>query len=304
MTSPSDRCSAARQGLEFDGATHVAAGVSDPDLFGRHWVTVEQAIRGVCRRHRFLAEDAEDFTSMVCVRLLEDDCAVLRRFGGRSSLGTYLTAVITHLAQDWRNARWGKWRPSMAARRRGGVAVHLDRLLQRDGFTLDEACETLRTNYQVDESRSELEAIAAALPSRVRRRFIEWTALEYEDIWVAVQDAVADPFVPERAQVLTEVLTGALRSLSAEERLLVKLRFEDGLRIVDIARTLHHPEKPLYRRLERILLKLRRELERRGLQGDSLQQILDHGGASFTEGALRAAFAGVDSWAVAPDAVN
>ena len=303
MTSTTGRSSSAAQGSELDWAGHSSAGTADPDLFARHWVTVEQAIRGVCRRHRFTADDAEDFTSMVCVRLLEDECAVLRRFGGRSTLGTYLTAVITHLAQDWRNARWGKWRPSMAARRGGPVAVHLDRLLQRDGFSFDEACETLRTNYQVSQSRSELEAIAATLPVRIRRRFVEWSALEYEDAWVA-EDPRSDPFLPGRAQLLTRVLTDGLRALSAEERLLVKLRFEDGLRIVDIARTLCQPEKPLYRRLERVMLKLRREFERRGLRGDSLQELLDHDGASVADGALRAAFVGVDSWAVAPDAVN
>ena len=303
MTSTTGGSSSVAEGSELDLAGLSSAGTPDPDLFARHWVTVEQAIRGVCRRHRFTADDAEDFTGMVCVRLLEDDCAVLRRFGGRSSLGTYLTAVITHLAQDWRNARWGKWRPSMAARRGGSTAVHLDRLLQRDGFSFDEACETLRTNYQVSESRSELEAIAATLPVRARRRFIEWSALEYEDVWIA-ESAFCDPFLPGRAGLLTRVLTDGLRALSAEERLLVKLRFEDGLRIVDIARTLRQPEKPLYRRLERVLLKLRREFERRGVRGDSLQELLEHDGASIGEGALRGAFAGAESWALPADPVN
>ena len=178
-----------------------------------HWVAVEQAIRGVCRRHRFTAEDAEDFTSVVCVRLLEDNCAVFRRFGGRSRLGTYLSAVITHLAQDWRNARWGKWRPSTAARRRGTIAVHLDRLLQRDGLTFDEACETLQTNYRVAESRAQLETIAAALPARVRRRFVEWTTLEHGGL-LASHHAFSDPNPHERAQAIVHALTSALRSLS------------------------------------------------------------------------------------------
>ena len=278
--------------------------IDHPDLFDQHWLTVEQAIRGVCRRHRFVADEAEDFASTVCVRLLEDDCAVIRRFGGRSSLGTYLTAVITHLAQDWRNARWGKWRPSVAARRRGPVAVHLDRLLQRDGLTLDEACEMLRTNYQVAESRSELEDIAATLPVRVRRRFVEWTALEYEEAWIASPCTFRDPCAPEHAHRLAGALTSALRSLSAEDRLLIKLRFEDGLRIVDIARTLHQPEKPLYRRLERILARLRRELERRGLRGDSLQELLDLDPPGLTDGALRAACTGAASWAIPADSPN
>ncbi len=282
----------------------VATEQDHPDLFGRHWGTVEGAIRGVCRRHRFMADEAEDFTSMVCVRLLEDDCAVIRRFGGRSSLGTYLTAVITHLAQDWRNARWGKWRPSMAARRRGPVAVHLDRLLQRDGVGLEEACEILRTNYQVEESRSQLEEIAAALPVRVRRRFIEWTALELEDAFAASTSTFRDPYAHDHAQRLAGALTSALQSLPAEDRLLIKLRFEDGLRIVDIARTLRRPEKPLYRRLERVLAQLRRTLEERGVSSASLAELLDGDVPALTDGALRATLAGPGTWAIPADSPN
>jgi RNA polymerase sigma factor (sigma-70 family) len=274
------------------------------DLFGRHWLTVEQAIRGVCRRQRFMTDDAEDFTSLVYVRLLEDDCAVIRRFAGRSSLGTYLTAVITHLAQDWRNTRWGKWRPSAAARQRGPVGVHLDRLLQRDGLSFEEACEILRTNYQVAESRSQLEEIAAALPLRTRRRFVEWTALGHDESWPASTVTFRDPYADDHANRLARGLTAALRSLSAEDRLLVKLRFEDGLRIVDIARTLHQPEKPLYRRIERLLTRLRRELEAQGLDQDLLQELLDLDPPALADGALRAAFAGADSWALLADSPN
>jgi RNA polymerase sigma factor for flagellar operon FliA len=276
----------------------------ETDLFGRHWLTVEQAIRGVCRRQRFMADDAEDFTSLVCVRLLEDDCAVIRRFAGRSSLATYLTAVITHLAQDWRNTRWGKWRPSAAARQRGPVAVHLDRLLQRDGLSLDEACEILRTNYQVAESRSQLEEIAAALPIRTRRRFVEWGGLDHDEAWLACTGSFRDPYADDHAQRLARGLTAALRALSAEDRLLVKLRFEDGLRIVEIARRLHQPEKPLYRRIERLLGQLRDELEAHGLDEDLLQELLDQDPPALADGALRAAFARADSWALPADSPN
>ena len=124
------------------------------DLYHLHRPAIEQAIRAVCRRQRLLPEDAEDFAGVVRLHLIDKDFAVLRRFEGRSSLGTYLLAVITHLGQDWRNARWGKWRPSAEARRHGPVGLQLERLIRRDGFTLDEACETLKTstNPQVQAS--------------------------------------------------------------------------------------------------------------------------------------------------------
>ena len=45
-------------------------------------------------------------------------------------------AVIQRLFLDARIAKWGKWRPSVSARRLGGVAVLLERLLTRDGLSL------------------------------------------------------------------------------------------------------------------------------------------------------------------------
>jgi len=62
--------------------------------------------------------------------------------------------------------------------------------------------------------------------------------------------------------------------LDAEERLLLKLRFADGLTIVAIAGLLAVPPKPLYGRLERTLAGVRRRLEREGLEASQVLGLL------------------------------
>src|SRR4051812_3699085 len=145
--------------------------MSFEELYLAHQSLVEQAIAAVCRRSRFSATDAEDFAGVVRLHLVKDDYAVLRKCKDASLMRGYLIAVVAHQAQDWRNARWGKWRPSAEARRLGAVAVHLERLIVRDGMTFEEAVERLRTDVQITESRPALEQIAARFPVRHKRRF-------------------------------------------------------------------------------------------------------------------------------------
>ena len=88
---------------------------------------VERLVRFTARRHHLSFTDAEEFASIVRLKLVENDFAILRKFEGRSLLSTYLTVVIERLCHDFSIARWGKWRPSAAARRQGDVAMLLER---------------------------------------------------------------------------------------------------------------------------------------------------------------------------------
>ncbi|HUF46207.1 MAG TPA: hypothetical protein VMM93_00260, partial [Vicinamibacterales bacterium] len=120
----------------------------DPDPYLAHHDLIEQAIRTFCRRQRLSATEAEDFASEVRLHLLDRERAVLRAFEGRSSFQTYLLTVIRHQFRDWRNALWGKWRPSAEARRLGPLAVRLEMLLVRDRLPLDR-----RWTFQLNKQR-------------------------------------------------------------------------------------------------------------------------------------------------------
>ena len=255
------------------------------NLFFAHHAKIEQAIRAVCRRHRLPPEDAEDFASDARIHLMENDFAALRRFRGQSTISTYILTVVTHFGQDWRNARWGKWRPSAEARRQGALATHLERLLCRDGLTFEEACETL-TALNLTTSRRDLESVAATLPMRVRRRFVPDVHLDDRAAAGPTPDAVADNRAAiTSARQVVRLLAHAIASMPPEDILILQLRFDDGFRVVEIARTLRLDQKPLYRRIERLLGHLRAELERRGLAADLVRDLLERQGFSHEDDA-------------------
>ena len=246
----------------------------DGDLYMTHRTLIEAAIRAVCRRHRLRVEDADDFASQARLKLIQNDCAVLRRFQGRSSLSTYMLAVVTHLAQDWRNARWGKWRPSVEAQRQGPMAVHLERLIRRDGMTFDEAFETLRTNFRVAETRARLETIASTLPRSCRRRLVGDDSLANRPATGPAPDYVAEARASAAAaSVAIRRLARAIAALPARDARVLKLRFEDGLSVVEIGRALRVEAKPLYRRIERLLRGIRTDLEAQGVGGTTVRDL-------------------------------
>jgi RNA polymerase sigma factor for flagellar operon FliA len=236
---------------------------------------IERVIAATCARYRLSAADADDFSSHVKLRLVEDDYSILRRFEGRSSLGTYLTIVIQRLVLDHRNKAWGKWRPSAEARRGGHVAVLLERLTVRDGHTFEEACEMLTSNHGVTAERAELERLAARFPVRVRRRFQSDDALaETPGADGAPDETLARRDAQRTAAQVSELLRRLTANLEPQDRLILKMRFEDGRTVADIAATLRLEQKGLYRRLARLLAGLREGFERQGVDTSTIQDLL------------------------------
>ena len=71
-------------------------------------------------------------------------------------------------------------------------------------------------------------------------------------------------------------LRAAVRRLSKDDRRLLRLRFRDSQSIANIARALDVDARPLYRRFERILRRLRSELELLRVTGDGASEWLGH----------------------------
>jgi RNA polymerase sigma factor for flagellar operon FliA len=157
--------------------------------------------------------------------------------------------------------------------------VQLERLVVRDGLTFEEAYETLRTNFHVTESRTSLEEMTARFPVRTARRFVPDDALEEHmsstlppDTLLEVREAV------RMARGTSDALGAALGELPPQDRLILKMRFQDGFSIADTARALHLDQKPLYRRLERLLGDLRQRLEAAGISAEAAGEVLHQRG--------------------------
>jgi RNA polymerase sigma factor for flagellar operon FliA len=233
---------------------------------------IERVIDWVCARRCLRGADAEDFASTVKLRLIENDYEILARFEGRSSLKTYMTAVINRLYIDYQNQRFGKWRPSAQARRLGPVALRLECLLYRDGLTFEEARGVLQT-AGVAESPEALHALSLELPVRSTRRGLSDDVHEpsharggLSAIEQAERQALADKtFV---------ALRRALHRLSHRDRIVLRLHVESGLTIADVARALGEDQKALYRKRDALFTQLRRDLESEGIGGHDAQELL------------------------------
>jgi len=226
---------------------------------------LESVITAVTRSRRMRLEDAEDFRQTIHLRLAERRDDVFRRFNGRSSLRTYLFVVVHRMLLDWRNHALGRWRPSAAALRLGAVAVSLDRLIHRDGFSSAEAIAQLCSANPALRP-DDLDRLAARLPARQTRR----AALsQFHELRQTAE--FEDPFEQRHRETEADwhrvALARALTGLSHEDRRLIWLRYRRGLSVSTVAARVGSDPKPLYRRFDRILLTLRRRLHRQGVTG-------------------------------------
>ena len=263
-------------------ATHLRVTPSMPErheleaLFVQHLPIIDRAIASLCRRQGVRGADAEDVASWIKTRIVESDYSPLRKFRGESALSTYLTVVIAMLFRDHRVQTRGRWRPSAAAVRAGPLAVRLETLVRRDGLQLHEAGELLRTARETTSSDRQLGALLGSLPERPPLRPVDVAADADLDTPGLMQsdDTLIEAESNAEHRDADSRLHTALRGLSPEDQVMLKLRFWEGRCVPDISRALGVPQKRLYRRLERSLATLRRLLESSGLSRERARALL------------------------------
>jgi RNA polymerase sigma factor (sigma-70 family) len=195
---------------------------------------IDRLTRSVCRRCGVAAGEVDDALSTVTLALVEKDYAILRRYEGRSSIATYLTVVIQRLLSEEHRKKHGRWRSSSLAL--------ADRLPQRP----PQPREVPLPPEEIQPLASSDRADAAALDRELRG-------------------------LSGRANAL---LRETISAWPAEDRMLVRLRFESSLSIADAARLMKVPQRPLYRRLQSLLARLREVLMAAGVNSSAVGDLL------------------------------
>ena len=237
---------------------------------------INRIAESLCRRNGVRGADAEDFAADVHLRLLQDDYAVLRKYRGASSLTTFLTVVVSNLFRDYRIRRWGRWRPSAEAKRRGQTAMMLEAAIYRDGRSFEQACDVLLQDGRLTADRAALRKLMAELPRRSQRRADVDDGADVEDV-PASDSADGDVLGrerDERVEAAKAAVGRAVERLDSEDRLIVKLHFFEAMSVADIARAVEVPQKPLYARLKRLLRTLSEDLALQGF-GPEYREWLD-----------------------------
>jgi RNA polymerase sigma factor (sigma-70 family) len=225
-----------------------------PD-FEQYVTVVGRAVRQLARHYWLRADEADDLQSEVWIKLLADRGLALRRFKGRARLTTYLMRVARNVLLDRRTREWGKWRPSRRAQRYGEVGIELDRLISRDGLSMEQAILSLAGPCV---ALGELRALAEALPRRSRRFVVSERAL---DACVArgagPDETLRGGECLRRAPLVTERLASALATLTPDERMFLTWRYAENRRVAEIAKMTGVDQKRLFREYAALHRKLR-----------------------------------------------
>lgn len=249
-------------------------------LFEAHYALVEELIRFVSRRHRLGTDEREDYTSYAMLKLVENDYARLRKYRGDSTFRTYLTVVMQRLFLDYRTQKWGKWRPSTAAKKLGRTAIELETLLYRDGIEFHEAREMLLAQTDTALSHEALWDLASQLPYRQRAKRADEELLETIGVR-AREDLVSRRELASRVRNVESRLFEESRRLTSEERLILRLRFDEGKTVPEIAEALELRPKALYARISRLLKRLRDALETSGVSWDEIEELVGRNSTSL-----------------------
>jgi RNA polymerase sigma factor (sigma-70 family) len=246
------------------------------DLFRANLALIDRTIDRVCRRSRLFGPDAEDFASEVRLALMSDDYAVLRKWEQRSSLATFLTVVVQRMLADVRVKAYGRWHPSAEAQRLGEAALVLERMIRRDRRTVEEAVPLVRS---IDPSltRADVETLARRLPERSERP----RAVDVDDTaevaLVSTDGADERAIGDERARLsarTSRIMRDTLADLTAEDRTILRFHYGSSMTLADIARSLRLPQRPLYRRIERLHNVLREALAGAGIDAPLIGELI------------------------------
>lgn len=239
---------------------------------------IKRAVAFVCRKHGLHGADAEDFASTVNLKLLEDDCAILRQFRGESNLNTYLNIVVHRIFIDQCVHEHGKWRPSADAKRLGPLAAELERRMQWEGEAVDDAIRQTAAAHP-DVPVAQIEEIAASVPQKQKRRSVVPLDETVEIFLTAPEQSDVLIMMHVRQEVRSHaerVVRRFLSKLDPQDRLILQFQFESDMHLSDIARQLQVEQKPLYRRREQLFRELRSDLEKEGIAATDINDLLEH----------------------------
>ena len=257
-----------------------------------HWDFINQ----MARRRFWRSEIAEEAALAVMNALAKDDWAILKKYRGEAQFGAFLKTVAAAELENFARARFGRRRPPLWVRRLGGIWEKLYAALCRERTPLHEATEFIRVGMGRADG-AEVEAAAIQLLLRIPDcgMVVEEVALDDTP-----ELAVAAPSSPaseserrERDETLKTVfqlvvgggpeaaakLHGAFKmvkiSISSEERLFLKMCYQDGLPVARAGRLLGLGRFQAAARMRRLLERLRREFERAGLYKEMLLLLRD-----------------------------
>ena len=214
-------------------------------------------IRHVVRHHEHEPAAAEDSFSYVCEALSDDGFRRLRNFrpDGPARFRTWLMAVVANLCRDWRRRQRGRVRPFRALAQLPELDQQVYRLMFVQGNSRAACLAELAPRFPglTDAAVAEVSARLFGLLTPQQRW--QLSARPHAPVRMTSKYGIgevdplerlqaAEPGPEEEAAMLQEreQLRQALARLTPEQRLLLRLRFEQGLTLAEVARLTRQPD--------------------------------------------------------------
>jgi RNA polymerase sigma factor (sigma-70 family) len=227
----------------------------------------------IVRRHEADESRVMDIYLFVCDKLSESDFRRLRKFksDGSATFSTWLTTVTRNLCVDWHRSVHGRNRPSAITSRLSDLENFVFRELYEEGTTKAECLNSLPEEFS-HVTAHDLKAINARIhtlltPARRWKLMNQGPAVVPLDDVSGIDTSRLDTGADDspRAEAIsaeqTAGLERAIAGLDVDERLAIRLRFQEDLSFDQIAQALGISSKYRVRALiNGALSKLRRVL--------------------------------------------
>lgn len=238
--------------------------------------------------------EAEEAVTFVLDRLAENDWQRCRRFSGRARPHTFLFSVAGHLLEEFARSRYGRIRPPAWLQRQGELWVELWRRICLERALVPQVIERLSAGGRHEPSL--LYRIVQTIKAR-----LPWCGAA--DMPIPAEYAAADGSTVDRLEqtpgaTLEDALDGEQREetlatlaallsdepntlrqipaaalarsrelleLSAEEILILRLHFQEGMALTAVAAALGVPRHQPGRQMRRALAKIRAALTAAGI---------------------------------------
>jgi len=247
-------------------------------LFESNLSITDKIIKNYCYRYNITGDEADECNSHVYEKIIDNDYKKIREFKGGSSYKTYITVVISRILIDKKRSS-GRWKPSQKALKMGEEAVILEELVYWKNYSFDQAYNTLTTNHKISIRRDRAYEIITLLQRKnVRRakpRTIELVDNESDNKSTSPDKSVIHKEILKKRDQLDNVIEKIRESLSNEEHLLLRMRFEGNINISKIARVLKKDRSNIDKKLKAILRKFKDETLSRNISMDDIKDIIN-----------------------------
>lgn len=206
-----------------------------------------QLLYGIIRVFAKDADEAGECFLFVCEKLADKNYRRLQSFepNGSARFSTWLRAVVRNLCMDWMRSRFGRKQIFRSVASLSEVEQDIFRCVFHRGLSLEQTWIELRT-HKTEISFDAFEQCASRVQSVLTSRQL-WLLSTANATFVSLDAEadyqrpieVRDPSLgPEELMILHDThaaILNALRALEEGDRLLLRLRFFQGLSLAQVA---------------------------------------------------------------------